>query len=227
MDRARAELEAGNVAPTHLALSEWYDLPGLAAEEHKQLNDLLDRLAGTVIYSNQFHYLDPYIVQQGDTLDRIAQQCQVSPRLLGKINGIESPSPLQPGETLKVIRGPFNAVVDTANLRMTLFLQGRYAGRFPIGLGADRAATPGEYQVTAVVENPQFQVDNRVIPGGDPSNPLGRYWIDLGNNLGLHGTNDPRVIGRADGRGCISLSPQDMDHLCDILAPGSKVQIRK
>jgi lipoprotein-anchoring transpeptidase ErfK/SrfK len=58
---------------------------------------------------------------------------------------------------------------------------------------------------------------------------LGERWIglDSGNQLGIHGTNDPASIGRAESRGCIRLSPTDVDDVYDILSIGSKVVIRR
>lgn len=226
-DAAQVQADVGQLAEAHLELSRWYDQQ-LAAGQQRQMMDMLDRLAGTVIYSHKHHLLErPYEAQPGDTLERVAQAYQVPWQLLGKINGIEDPGALRPGERLKVVRGPFDAVVDVPSYRLTLFLQGRYAGRFNIGVGRDQPAAPGEFEVRAVYDNPIYRGADIVVNPGDPNNPYGRYWIDLGNQVGLHGTNDPRTIGRNDGRGCISLSADDIEHLHDILSVGSRVVIRR
>jgi lipoprotein-anchoring transpeptidase ErfK/SrfK len=226
MDRAAVELDLGKLAEVHLALSDWYDHPQLNAAEERQLADLLNRLAGTVIYSHQHHLLEPpYVVRQGDTLDRIAAAHQVPAPLLAKINGIADPASLRPGETLKVVRGPFHARVDLKNHRLTLFVQGRYAGRFAIGVGRDQAAPNGDFEVAGITRDPAYR-ENRVVAPGDPQNPLGKYWIDLGNRLGIHGTPDPRNVGRSDVPGCICLAESDLEHVVDMLSVGSKVEIR-
>jgi lipoprotein-anchoring transpeptidase ErfK/SrfK len=226
-DGAQVQADVGRLGEAHLELSRWYDQQ-LSPGQQRQMMDMLDRLAGTVIYSHKHHVLErPYEVQPGDTLDRVAQACQVPWQLLGKINGIDDPGALRPGETLKVVRGPFDAVVDVPTYRLTLFLQGRYAGRFNIGIGRDQPLAPGDFEVRAVFDNPLYRGPDIVVNAGDPNNPYGRYFIDLGNQVGIHGTNDPRSIGRNEGRGCISLSADDIEHVHDILSVGSKVIIRR
>jgi lipoprotein-anchoring transpeptidase ErfK/SrfK len=220
MDRAAVELDLGKLAEVHLALSEWYDHPQLDPAEERQLVDLLNRLAGTVIYSHQHHLLEPpYTVRPGETLEQIAAAHQVPWQLLAKINGVGDPASLRPGESLKVVRGPFHARVDLKNHRLTLFVQGRYAGRFAIGVGRDQLVPNGDLEVAAI--------HWASAPGGaaHPQNLPGK-WIDLGNRLSIHGTSDPRHLGRSDAPGCISLADSDLEHVIDMLSVGSKVEVR-
>src|SRR5262249_26739243 len=149
----------------------------------------------------------PYQVRPGQTLQQVADEHQVPWQLLAKINGLADPAMLRAGDMLKVVHGPFNAVVDAKNYRLTLFLDGRYAGRFPIGLGREAPANTGDFEVQGVVGNPIYRGPDMVVEAGDPNNPLGRVWIDLGNQWGIHGTNDPRNIGASTGRGCILMKP--------------------
>ncbi|MBX7165764.1 MAG: L,D-transpeptidase family protein [Pirellulales bacterium] len=222
----RQQIEQGQLAAAHLALSQWYDNPNLAGEEHQQLMELLDPVAGTAVYSGE-HVLEPaYVVQPGDTLDKIAAPYQVPWQLLAKINGIRDPNQLQPGTQLKVLRGPFNAVVDLDEFLLTLYLHERYAGRFRIGIGQDQSTPVGEYTVQNKVENPEYTGADGTIAADDPANPLGERWLDLGNHLGIHGTNDPNSVGRAESRGCIRMSPADIIDVYDILSVGSRVTIR-
>ena len=92
MSKAQKNLDEGKLAETHLALSRLYLDPNLdlslPPEQAKEMLDLLDQLAGTVIYSRQ-HYLErAYIAQQGDTIDRVARIYEVPWQLLAKINGL-------------------------------------------------------------------------------------------------------------------------------------------
>src|SRR5687767_6098258 len=130
---------------------------------------MLDRLAGTVIYSHRHHLLEkPYQVKPGQSLQQIAEEHQVPWQLLAKVNGLTDPAAIRPGDSLKVVRGPFDAVVDARNYRLTLFLQGRYAGRFPIGMGRDAPAGEGDFEVQGVVDNPVYHGQDIVVPPGDP-----------------------------------------------------------
>jgi LysM repeat protein len=220
-------LNQNRLADAHLELSQWYDNPQLSPSEQQQVNDLLDQLAGTVVYSRQNLLEDVYSVQPGDSLERIAERYNVPWQLLAKINGIADPRYVRSGDQLKVVRGPFDAVVNLQKCELTLFLRGRYAGRFRIGIGQDQSTPEGEFSVKNKVANPTYYGPQGVVDANDPNNPLGERWVDLGNQIGIHGTNDPSSIGRAESRGCIRLSPPDVEDVYDILSIGSKVVIRR
>ena len=67
----------------------------------------------------------------------------------------------------------------------------------------------------------------RVIPSAVPENPLGRYWIDLGEGYGIHGTNRPNSIGRAESRGCLRLHNANIERLYGMLVTGCEVVIHR
>lgn len=235
---AIALLDQNKLAEAHLAFSEWYGNPILTPEDEAQLLHLLDRLAGTVIYSRQHLLERPHEVQPGETLEQIAGLYEVPWELLANINGIRDPQRLRTGEQLKVIRGPFNALVELDKFRLTLFVQGRYAGRFKVGIGKEWSTPEGEFEILNKVLNPAYYGTDAVIDQDDPNNPLGEYALDLGDNgkrdhLLIHGTNDPQSIGRAESRGCIRLADRDIKDVFEILtmktdrSPGSKVTIRR
>ena len=215
-------LDANRLAEAQLELSRWYNEPGFS-EMHQEL---LDQLTGTVVYSAE-HYLEPaYTVQPGDSLERIAQRYSVPWQLLAHVNGLGDPRQLQPGSTLKVLNGPFDAYVEVSKMQLSLWLNGRYAGRFAIGIGRDQT-TPvdQELRVQEKLENPVYYGPDQTIAADDPQNPLGERWLGLGNHLGIHGTTDLASIGREESRGCIRLAPQDVAQLYDILSVGSRVKI--
>ena len=214
IEAARKDLEQDRLAEVHQTLSLWYDNPQLTPEENRQLTELLDQVAGAVVYSRQHLLERPYTVQAGDNLQRIGRAYGVPWQLLAKINGISEPENLEPGQELKVIRGPFDAVVDLDRHEMTLKLRGLYAGRFQIGVGRSQEELEGTYFV-----------EDKIVQADDPNSPLGRYWIKLNDRIGIHGTNDPRNIGADDGPGAISLDDRDIEDVHDILSIGSRVRI--
>jgi hypothetical protein len=132
---AHEMLGAGRYAEALSVLSLWHDDASLGLEESQRLEDLLGQLAGTVIYSQKDLLLPPHIVAPGETLPSIATPLQVPWQLLAKINGVTDPSQLVPGEHLKVVRGPFDAVISVSRRRMSLQVGGNYAGSFPVVLG--------------------------------------------------------------------------------------------
>lgn len=223
----RRELDAVHLREAHQRLSQWYYQPDLSASERQQLTDLLDQLAGTVVYSTQ-HWLEPaYIVRPGDRLEDIAQKLNVPWNILANINGIANPKALEPGETLKVMRGPFHAVISLDRGELTLWLGDSYAGRFPCGFGREYPAQEGEYRVTEKNLRPVYRGNNRVIGGDDPANPFGGFWISLENQIGIHGTNEPQYAGRHDLPGSITLGGRDIADVYDMLSVGSKVTVRR
>jgi lipoprotein-anchoring transpeptidase ErfK/SrfK len=232
LQSAQGLLAQDRLAEALLELTDMFGVPGLSPEEEAQLTDLLDRLAGTVIYSRRHLLERAYEVQPGDTLEKIADAYEVPWQLLANVNGIRDPRHVRPGDQLKVVRGPFSAHVDPDRFRLVLSVGGRYAGQFPIGVGEDRSTPEGEFEVLKKVVNPTYY-GQPVIDKDDPNNPLGEYALDLGGGLWIHGTNDPGSIGRAGSRGCIRLADRDIKDVFEILTArtdrtaGSKVIIKR
>jgi hypothetical protein len=230
MQSIDALLNQGRLAEAHLALSQWYGRHSeLSADVAAQMADLLDRLTGTVVYSREDHLQPAHIVLDGETAAQIAQKYNVPWELLAKINDVHDPSALRPGDRLKVVTGPFRAEIDTQKYELVLFLpDGRYAGKFVIGVGKELPPKQGEFEVVKKMENPPYYppVQNMpVIAGGDPRNPLGKLLLQVGKEMGIHGTNDPANLGKACETGCISLAEKDIDDVYDILAAGSVVKV--
>jgi lipoprotein-anchoring transpeptidase ErfK/SrfK len=106
-------------------------------------------------------------------------------------------------------------------------LANAYAGRFVIGVGQDFPPPEGQYFVKEKLVDPVYYGAGRTIERGDPANPLGRRWLGLGGQIGIHGTNDPRNVGQNGVPGSISLADRDVDDVFDILSEDSKVVIRR
>ncbi|OHB72867.1 MAG: hypothetical protein A2V70_04455 [Planctomycetes bacterium RBG_13_63_9] len=234
MQGVYAKLDKGDLDGALMTLSSLYGDPDIPVEQTQQVHDLLDQLAGSVIYSREHLLEPPYTVQPGDTIESIESRYQILWALLARINGLPEQQPPQPGQELKVVRGPFSVLVDLGKHELTLMLKGRYAGRFPIGVGRDRETLDGSYEVRHKVVNPQYYGPDRIdIGADDPNNPYGEYWIGLGvqgsqdSAIGIHGTNDAENLHRTGGRGTICLGDRDIDDLFGILSIGSRVLIRR
>jgi LysM repeat protein len=232
LQSAQGLLAQNHLAEALLELSDFFGRPDLSPEEDAQLTDLVDRLAGTVIYSRQHLLERPHEVQPGETLEKIADAFEVPWQLLANINGIRDPRAVRPGDHLKVVRGPFGAFIELSRFRLVLYLGNRYAGRFPIGIGEDYAMTEGTFEVVKRTPNPPYY-GQAVIDADDPKNPLGEYALDLGRGLLIHGTNDPTSVGKVGGRGWIRMSEHDIKDVFEILSArtdrtaGSQVVIKR
>lgn len=204
-------------------LSQRYNAPNVSPTEASTMERLLDQLAGTVVYSSQSFLEAPYEVLTTDTLQSIADRYNVPTGLLAKINGLDPNVPLRPGQQIKVVRGPFEAIVDLDRYELTLLLEdGRYAGRFTIGVGPE-IQKEGTFWVTDKADLSAQAANDPALANGS----RGTRWIGLGERMGLHGTNLPVSLGRPVNEGCISLRQRDIEDLYDILSVGSKVTIRR
>ena len=98
---------------------------------------------------------------------------------------------------------------------------------FPIAVGAPTSPSPtGEFQIVSRVANPTYYHPGTVIPSGK-DNPVGTRWLGLSQKgYGIHGTNEPKSVGRAASHGCIRLRNRDVERLFTMLQVGDVVQIR-
>ncbi len=196
-------------------------------EFRPQIQELIDGTAKTIFFQSQPHFVEPYVIQAGERMEVIAKKYQLSWEYLAKLNRTE-PRRIQVGQKLKVVKGPFAAVVELRDFALTIHLHGYYVKRYPVCIGKDGSSPVGKFTVLNKVENPPYTgPDGKVISADDPSNPLGERWIDLGDSYGIHGTIDPDSIGKAESRGCIRLGDREIIEVYNFLVKGSEVAIRK
>ena len=202
----------------------------LAEDQRLQMLEWLDVLAGKVIYSTEHHLqATPYIVKQNDTLETLAQQWQVPSRLIYMINNekITDPAMLLPGTELKVVQGPFNAMLSTDRQELTIFLSDMYAGRFPIEMGTDSdGVTHGTFAVREKAAGKTYSGGGQTFAAGATDNPYGKYWLGLENGFGIHEFNSANFPAN-DRRGSIRVSSQDAADIYGILSNGSQVTITR
>lgn len=198
----------------------------------------LTKLSDTWLFSKQVAVGDTmtelYKVQPGDVLAILCRKYKVPHEAIERINGITNPERLQAGQTIKVIHGPFNAVVSKKNFTMDIYLQGIFVKQYKVGLGKIEHDTPtGKWKATAggkMIKPTWTDPDSgRVYQGSDPDYPLGSRWIALegleGDARGrtgfaIHGTKEPETIGTRASRGCIRLFNGDVVEVYDLLEAG-------
>ena len=224
---AQAALDRGELSQALLLLSNWYGDPSLSTQETTELQTLLSQLAGSVIYSMEPRLEAPHMVQAGETLMAIGEKYDVPWQLLAKINGITDPQNLSPGRQIKVLRGPFSAIVDFSKRRMTLMLDRRYAGHFNI-----------EIDPTVSIEEGQWTVQQKPISpanigyGAVPGSATEERSLILTSNSGssqlaiIRSSNVGSSLAEPANR-VIRLNPQDVEDVYDILSRGSSVTIRR
>jgi lipoprotein-anchoring transpeptidase ErfK/SrfK len=117
-------------------------------------------------------------------------------------------------------------VVSIPHRKLALVEGGQVAKVYPIAVGAPGSPSPaGEFKVVTRITDPTYYSPGVVIPAG-AGNPLGPRWIGLSKkSFGIHGTNEPRSIGRRASHGCIRMRNADVTELFELVQPGDTVEL--
>ena len=214
----------GRLKDALATLSLFYTTPGISESQRAELLRRLDPLAGAVIYSRQHLIQAPHRVAENETLMQIAERYRVPWQVLASINAVRDPVSIEPGTELKIVRGPFRGEVDARRGELTLFVGDLYAGRFPVIVGRNPTPAAGSYTVQdKQTARTFYDQTGSAVPAGDPQNPYGSAWLDLGGDVCLHGSPLPT---QATDAGCISPSGEDARDVFGILSLGSTVMVR-
>ena len=118
-------------------------------------------------------------------------------------------------------------IVSIPDRKLALVEDGRVLRVYPVAVGARVSPSPtGEFKVVRRLSNPTYYHPGIVIVPGR-RNPLGTRWIGLDRKgYGIHGTNEPRLIGKAASHGCIRMAKDDLEQLVDEVRVGDVVEIR-
>jgi lipoprotein-anchoring transpeptidase ErfK/SrfK len=122
---------------------------------------------------------------------------------------------------LKVYRGEAGEASDAQLVAAFPVTMG--SKRYPLPIGRWKATTyafmpPFKYQ-PEILNNPKTDKELDLPPG--PNGPVGVAWLDLTKeHYGIHGTNEPQTIGRAESSGCIRMTNWDVLRLSRMLKPG-------
>lgn len=230
-DRGRAALEEGDFIAARAALSSALDC-GLSSGEESSIRFELKRIADALTFSRAIVTDDSlaarYVVQSQDTLGRIAARFRVTPDLLARINRLANPDSIGLGAPLKVLHGPFHAVIDKSDHRLYLYLSDALVDSFQVGLGTNGGTPTGVWIVRNKLKNPEWTDPTTGLHylADDPQNPIGERWIGLEGvagealgrtGFGIHGTIDPASIGENVSMGCIRLVAADVSLVFDML----------
>lgn len=134
--------------------------------------------------------------------------------------------------------GQVGAIVVSKSPALLMVVNAKGALLFaaPVTSGSEHDPLPiGEWKVTDVYLLPVFHYNPALFWDADPShaktvvkpgpnNPVGVAWIDIDReHYGLHGTPEPRIIGRSTSHGCVRLTNWDIARLVTLVAPGTRV----
>ncbi|QIL03411.1 murein L,D-transpeptidase [Sphingomonas sinipercae] len=110
----------------------------------------------------------------------------------------------------------------------------RLVATYPTTVGSSFHPSPDTtVEVTAIASNPTYHFDpegrdwgpdETLTIAAGPNNPVGSTWIDLSREgYGIHGTPEPRLIGKTSSHGCVRLTNWDAAELARAVERGAKV----
>jgi lipoprotein-anchoring transpeptidase ErfK/SrfK len=132
---------------------------------------------------------------------------------------------------------PGTIVVNTAERRLYLIMEGGKAMKYGVGVGRPGFSWGGTKAVTRKAEWPSWTPPAqmlrrrpdlpRFMPGG-PENPMGARAMYLGSSLyRIHGSNEPETIGQAVSSGCIRMLNEDVIDLYNRVKVGTRVVVMR
>jgi lipoprotein-anchoring transpeptidase ErfK/SrfK len=179
-------------------------------------------------------------------LELLSEKFHATPEFLKKLN---PQARFAAGETVRVpnVRtqapaaeaGDVRVVVSKENSSLVVERGGDVLFYAPVTSGSEHDPLPiGDWTVKGVARNPTFHYNPDLfwdsdpehskakIPPG-PNNPVGSVWIDISKeHYGIHGTPEPRTIGRTQSHGCVRLTNWDALTVASLVKPGTPVLFR-
>lgn len=247
---AAAKQEAGELIAARKLLYDALASGKLPGDQIDRAKQQITAINETVVFSSKKFSNDPfattYTVKSGDRLSKIATRFDITVDLIKRINNITDERKLQAGKTLKIIQGPFTAVVNRSTFTIDLYIGppgesgSMFVRSYRVALGKDNGTPPGGWMVEAgkKQKNPKFWGAGGLpmMEADDPQNPLGEYWIGLTGTdgdavdkqgYGIHGTIDPDSIGKQASMGCIRLINEEAAVVFELLCEGKSMVVVK
>jgi lipoprotein-anchoring transpeptidase ErfK/SrfK len=206
----------------------------LSPTDAQLIRQKLTEANNTLVFSSRVvpgdTFAETYTIQSGDLLARIAPRFKTTYQLIETVNSIDSRR-IRVGQKIKIVHGPFQAVVSKSSFRLDIFLGDPanpiscvYIRSFQVGLGEDNSTPLGSWVVRkgGKLANPAWTNPrtSQFFSSDNPDNPIGEFWIGLegaDNNTrglagyGIHGTLDLTSIGRTASMGCVRMRPEDIE----------------
>src|SRR3569833_2093032 len=117
-------------------------------------------------------------------------------------------------------------VVSLEDRKLALVEDGQVKRVYTVAIGKPTTPSPvGTFTIQRRVKNPVYQHEGKVVQPG-PANPVGTRWMGLSvKGYGIHGTNEPRSIGKAASHGCIRMARKDLEEMYEMVHVGDTVEL--
>jgi lipoprotein-anchoring transpeptidase ErfK/SrfK len=110
--------------------------------------------------------------------------------------------------------------VSRSQKELRYFVKEKLVKTYRVAIGRIGFETPaGLYEIQSKAVNPAWYVPKeawagdlagKIIPPGDPENPLKARWMGFWDGAGIHGTAESDSIGSAASHGCIRMNVPDV-----------------
>ena len=126
--------------------------------------------------------------------------------------------------------------VDKASSSVRAYTSdGKLVATYPATVGSSTFPSPsGTMKVKAIAAEPKYYFDpsghkwgpdKKLTIAAGPNNPVGSTWIDLSKDgYGIHGSPDPKLIGKTASHGCVRLTNWDAEELGKAVSQGTVVE---
>lgn len=124
-------------------------------------------------------------------------------------------------------------IVKLSDRRVYLYRAGQIKASYPIAVGQIGWETPiGNFKVLQMHRNPVWRqpITGEIVAAGR-DNPLGDrwigFWVEGSHQIGFHGTNTEKLVGKAVSHGCLRMRNQDIRAMYEQVSKGTLVIVRK
>jgi lipoprotein-anchoring transpeptidase ErfK/SrfK len=117
-------------------------------------------------------------------------------------------------------------VVSLEDRKLALVEGGQVKKVYTVAVGKPTTPSPtGTFTIARRIKNPTYSHNGKtVLPG--PGNPVGTRWMGLSvKGYGIHGTNEPKSIGKAASHGCIRMAQKDLEEMYEMVSVGDTVEL--
>lgn len=143
----------------------------------------------------------------------------------------------QPETTTAEVKKQYGTVLvaNRSTFKLTLYKNLKVSKTYGISVGKAGHDTPaGQYTIGNKDPNPAWHVPQsdwagdlagKVIPAGDPANPIKARWMGIYDGVGIHGTSDDASIGTNASHGCLRMHVPDVIDLFPRVPVGAPIWI--
>lgn len=179
-----------------------------------------------------------YTVAAGDSLERIAKNHRkatgvaVSAGLIRLINGLKG-NTIHPNQTLRLPAAQPEIRVSKESRRLRVYVGDALVREYQVCIGKDDKTPVGTFEVETRQEKTPWRnpETGKLLHFGDPDYAIGTRWLGFENTkdaqgIGIHGTNEPESIGKAESLGCIRMRNEEVEELFEFVAIGTAVAVQ-